>query len=124
MPAHDLFKQLRSARADGSHERKLAKISSAALLIIDDLGLHPLVGEEPLDLYEIIRNRYERSATILTSNRDLQELSVLFGDPLLASAAMDRLLHHSHVIKLVGDTFRNPPAKRQRRPKPTKKEAA
>lgn len=122
--AHDLFKQLRAARADGSHERRLARLSGVTLLIIDDLGLHPLRAEEPIDLYEIIRNRYERTATILTSNRDLQELSVLFGDPLLASAAMDRLLHHSHVIELLGDTFRNPPPERRRRQKPTKKEAA
>ena len=122
--AHDLFKQLRAARADGSYERKLARFSGVDLLIVDDLGLRPLVADEPIDLYELIRTRYERAATILTSNRDIHELSDLFGDPLLASAAMDRLLHHAHIIELVGDTFRNPPASRGRRRNSKKKEAA
>ena len=68
--------------------------------------------EEPEDLYEIIRQRYERGATILTSNRALEEWPVLFGDALLASAAMDRLLHHAHVIAIEGDSYRNPPLRR------------
>lgn len=124
LSAHDLLKQLRAGRGDGSYDRKLARFSGVDLLIVDDLGLRPLVGDEPIDLYELIRTRYERTATILTSNRDVHELSALFGDPLLASAAMDRLLHHAHVIELVGDTFRNPPADRRRRRNSTKKEAA
>ena len=85
------------------------------MLVIDDLGLRPLKGEEPIDLYEIIRLRYERGSTIITSNRDTDELHQLFGDPLLASAAMDRLLHGAHILRLVGDTYRNPPADRRRK---------
>lgn len=115
LAAQDLFKQLRAARADHSHERKMARLADLDLLIVDDLGLRPLAGDEPLDLYEIIRLRYERAATILTSNRDVGELAALFGDPLLASAAMDRLLHHAHVVELVGDTYRNPSTPRRRR---------
>jgi DNA replication protein DnaC len=114
-PAQDLFKQLRTARADGSLDRKLSRFTSVDLLIIDDLGLRPLVGDEPLDLYEIIRQRHERSSTALTSNRAIDELGLLFGDPLLASAAMDRLLQHSHVITIEGDTYRNPPPHRTRK---------
>ena len=124
LAAHDLLKQLRAARADGSHERKLTRFADVDLLIVDDLGLRPLTADEPIDLYELIRLRYDRTATILTSNRDVQELSALFGDPLLASAAMDRLLHHAHVIELVGDTFRNPPADRRRRNSNHKEKAA
>jgi len=122
LSAHDLLKQLRAARGDGSYDRKLARFSGVDLLIVDDLGLRPLVGDEPIDLYELIRTRYERTATILTSNRDVHELTTLFGDPLLASAAMDRLLHHAHLIELVGDTFRNPPPDRRRRRNSTKKD--
>ena len=106
--ARDLLKQLRAARADQSYERRIARLSDVDLLIIDDLGLLPLSHDEPGDLYEIIRLRYERASTLITSNRDTDELARLFGDPLLASAAMDRLLHGAHVLRLTGDTHRNP----------------
>lgn len=113
--AAELFKQLRIARGEGSYERRLLRFTSPDVLVIDDLGLRPLRDDEPLDLYEIIRQRYEKGATILTSNRDPEEIGLLFGDPLLASAAMDRLLHHAHVIAIEGDSYRNPPPNRRSR---------
>ena len=71
---------------------------------------------EPLDPYEIIRRRYEHASTIITSNRDVEEWYPLFGSVLLASAAMDRLLHNAHTVVMDGDTYRNPPpAKRAMR---------
>jgi DNA replication protein DnaC len=111
--AQDLFKQLRAARADGSHDRRMLRFTTPELLIIDDLGLRPLRDDEPLDLYEIIRGRYERSATLITSNRSAPEMGELFGDPLLASAAMDRLLHDAQVLILEGASFRNPGDRRK-----------
>jgi DNA replication protein DnaC len=115
--AQDLLAQLRAGRGDGSLERKMLRLTSVDLLIIDDLGLRPLVHDEPIDLYEIIRQRYQRASTIMTSNRALEEWHPLFHDPLLASAAMDRLLHGAHVIVIEGDSFRNPPpARRPARP--------
>ena len=89
----------------------MLRFTSPDLLIVDDLGLCPLNREEPLDLYEVIRARYERGSMILTSNRALVEWYPLFLDDLMASAAMDRLLHHSHVVDLDGHSYRNPPAK-------------
>ena len=78
-----------------------------------------------MDLYEIIRQRYERGSTILTSNRAIEEWPALFGDPLLASAAMDRLLHHAHVMIIEGDSYRNPPPDRPRKAlRHTQKEAS
>ena len=65
----------------------MLKYTSPDHLIVDDLGLMPLRGDEPADLYNVIRYRYERGALILTSNRALPEWPPLFGDPLLASAA-------------------------------------
>ena len=112
--AQDLFKQLRAARADGSHDRRLLRFTTPDLLIIDDLGLRPLRDDEPVDLYEIIRARYERHSTLITSNRTASEMGELFGDPLLASAAMDRLLHDAHVLILDGASFRNPPPERRK----------
>jgi len=107
--AHGMLTQLRASRADGTLDRRMLRFTSPDLLIVDDLGLRALVHDEPIDLYEIIRQRYERSSTILTSNRAVEEWPALFGDALLASAAMDRLLHHAHVIEMEGDTYRNPP---------------
>lgn len=107
--ASEMLAQLRAARADDTLDRKMLRYTSPALLVIDDLGLRPLVNDEPIDLYEVIRKRYERGSTIISSNRAVEEWPPLFGDLLLASAAMDRLLHHAHVIEMEGDTYRNPP---------------
>src|SRR5690606_38153246 len=63
---------LRAARADASYDKKLLRLTSPDLLVIDDLGLRPLVHDEALDLYEIIRRRYEQGATVITSNRDVE----------------------------------------------------
>lgn len=122
--AHDMLKQLRAARADNTYDRRMLRFTSPELLIVDDLGLRPLSGEEPIDLYEIIRHRYQRGATVLTSNRAVEELAALFGDPLLASAAMDRLLHEAHVLVLDGDSYRNPPPERRRGRGPARQQQA
>jgi len=114
--AHRMLAELRSARADQSYDRKLLRFTCPDLLIIDDLGLRPLEADEPIDLYEIIRQRYEHGAMIITSNRELDEWYPLFIDDLIASAAMDRLLHHSHVVVMEGHSFRNPPGKRPKGP--------
>jgi DNA replication protein DnaC len=111
--AHEMLIQLRASRADASYERRMLKFSSPDLLILDDVGLRSLSGDEPIDLYEIIRRRYERASTVITSNRAKEEWPSLFGDPLLASAAMDRLLHNAHIIEIAGDSYRNPPAGRR-----------
>ena len=107
-----LFAELRAARGDGRYERKLATFTDLDLLIIDDLGLMPLRADEPADLYELIRLRYERRATIITSNRTAAEWPAVFGDPLLASAAVDRLRHHAHIIEIDGPSYRDPRAHR------------
>jgi DNA replication protein DnaC len=109
--AKRLFAELRSGRGDGTYERRLARYCDVALLIVDDLGLMPLKGDEPADLYEIIRLRYERRSMIITSNRSAAEWPGVFGDPLLASAAVDRLRHHAHIIEIEGPSFRDPKAR-------------
>ncbi|WP_434424238.1 IS21-like element helper ATPase IstB [Nannocystis pusilla] len=111
--AHDMLAQLRMARADQTYDRRLLRFTAPDLLIIDDLGLRPLQHDEPLDLYEVIRQRYERGALIITSNRAVEEWAPLFKDELLASAAADRLLHHSHVLVMDGETYRNPRTRRR-----------
>lgn len=115
MPAHRLLTQLRAARADGTYDRRLGRLAQVDLLVLDDLGLHPLRGDEATDLYELIRMRYEVGSMVITSNRDVEEWYPLFGDPLLASAAMDRLLHHAEVVVMEGHSYRNPPKKEGRK---------
>lgn len=106
LPAHEMLTKLRASRADGSYDRCLAKFAGPDLLIVDDLGLRPLEHEEPIDLYEVVRQRYERGAMIITSNRAIEEWHPLFVDELLASAAMDRVLHHAHIVEIDGQSFR------------------
>jgi len=123
VPAHQMLLQLRASRADDSFDRKLLRFTTPDLLIVDDVGLRPLKPDEPHDLYEVIRQRYERGSMILTSNRAIEEWPPLFGDALLASAAMDRLLHHAQVVDVKeGDSYRNPPTKGSRASR--KREAA
>lgn len=110
--AHRMLSDLRAARADQSYDKKMLRFTSPDVLVVDDLGLRPLELDEPIDLYEIIRGRYEVGSIIATSNRILEEWYPLFLDDLMASAAMDRLLHHSHVVIMDGDSYRNPPPER------------
>lgn len=112
--AHHMLAQLRASRADNTYDRKLARFAGPNLLIIDDLGLRSLQQDEPMDLYELIRERYERGSIIMTSNRAIEEWPPLFHDDLLAGAAMDRLLHHAHILPIEGESYRNPKRRRQR----------
>lgn len=105
--AHEMFRDLRSARADGTLTKRMQRFLNIDLLILDDLGLRPLQQTDPVDLYDIIRGRYERGSLIITSNRDESELLPLFPDPLLGSAAIDRLLHHAHTMRLTGRSYRD-----------------
>lgn len=111
--AQQMLAQLRAARADQTYERRLLRFTTPDLLIVDDLGLRPMRDDEPLDLYEVIRQRYEQGALVITSNRALEEWPPLFGDALLAGAAMDRLLHHAHQIAIEGESYRNPRSKKR-----------
>jgi DNA replication protein DnaC len=109
---HRLLSELLAARADGAHQRLLAKLAAVELLIIDDFGLRPISSQGAEDLYEIISRRYERGSILLTSNRSPSEWADAFGDALLASAALDRLTHHARVTVITGDSYRQ----RHRRP--------
>ena len=111
--AHELLIQLRAARGDGSYEKRILRFTTPDVLIVDDLGLRGLSQDEPADLYEIVRHRHERGSTIITSHRAIEEWPPMSGNPLLASAAMDRLLHHAHVLVIEVDSYRNPPPTRK-----------
>lgn len=105
-PTHHLLNALQGGRADGSYHRLRTRLIHVDVLILDDFGLVPLSASQAEDLYELIRERYEKKPIILTSNRAPAEWGEVFGNPLLASAAIDRLTHHSMVIELTGESFR------------------
>ncbi len=108
-----MLSHLHGGRADGTYERRLLTYTRPDLLVLDDFGLKPLVPPAPEDFYDVINERYERGAVIITSNRAFSEWPDLFQSPLLASAALDRLAHHAHQLTITGDSFR---AKGRRRP--------
>jgi len=92
------------------------KVTSCDLLILDDFGLRPITAQGADDLYEIIHCRYETSSTILTSNRSPAEWPEVFGDSLLASAALDRLTHHARVTVITGESYRQRSRRKEAQP--------
>ena len=104
--AHELFDWIRCGKGDGSYKRRLAHIAKIPLLVLDDFGLQSLPIEQQEDLYEVIAQRYERGSTIITSNRDFSEWATVFANPLLASAALDRLIHKGTSLTLEGSSYR------------------
>ena len=104
--ASRLLAHLHGGRADGTYERRLLGYPRPDLLIIDDFGLKALPAPGPEDLYEIVNERYERGSMIVTSNRAFSEWPELFSNPLLASAALDRLADRAHQVVITGDSYR------------------
>lgn len=103
---HKLLRQLHGGRADGSYERRFQTYLRPDLLVLDDFGLKPLQPPAPEDLYDLINERYEKGSILLTSNRAPAEWPELFGDPLLASAGLDRLAHRAEVLVITGSSYR------------------
>jgi DNA replication protein DnaC len=101
-----LLKWLGSGRADGTFDRKLKNLADVPLLILDDFGLNDLDPTHQNDLYELICARYESASTIITSNRDFAEWLSVFENPLIGSAAMDRLVHKAIKVVIEGKSYR------------------
>ena len=103
---HKMLQHLHGGRADDSLERRFQTYLRPDLLILDDFGLKPLRPPAPEDLYDVINERYERGSIALTSNRAPSEWPELLGDPLLASAGLDRLAHRAEILIITGSSFR------------------
>ncbi len=101
-----LLADVQAARADGSHSRLWARVLNVDRLVLDDFGLQALAPQAAQDLYELISERYERRSLIITSNRAFDEWPAVFGNELLASAALDRLTHHAHTLIIRGPSYR------------------
>ena len=103
---HKMLHHIHGGRADGTSEKRLAQYVRPDLLILDDFGLKPLSDPAPADLYDVINERYAVGSILVTSNRAPSEWPELFGNPLLASAGLDRLAHHAESSIITGRSFR------------------
>jgi DNA replication protein DnaC len=101
-----LLSDVALARADGSYPRLLARLAKTHLLILDDWGQAPLAPPEARELLEVIEDRVQLRATLLTSQLPLDNLHSAIADPTVADAILDRLVHHAHKIALKGESMR------------------
>jgi DNA replication protein DnaC len=131
----DIITSLAKAERDGQLRERLRYLCRAALLVVDEIGYLPVTPGGANLFFQLVNARYEKGAMILTSNRGFAEWGEVFGDPVVATALLDRLLHHAVVIQIEGSSYRlrqhadlvpehmrskapvtSPPAKRRGRP--------
>jgi DNA replication protein DnaC len=101
-----LITALARAHAEGRLEERLAFYAKPKLLIIDELGYLPFEPNAAHLFFQLVSRRYERGSVMVTSNRSVGEWGTVFGDPVVATAILDRLLHHSQVVTIHGDSYR------------------
>ena len=106
-----LFEEIRIAHGDGSYMRLLKRIEKASILVLDDWGLTALTSQDRADLLEILDDRVHARSTILVSQLPVDTWHAYLGEPTLADALLDRLVHHSHRIplKVNGESMRKQP---------------
>jgi len=101
-----LITRLRRAQAENRLEWQLQQWVAPKLLIVDELGYLPMSREEANLFFRLVARRYERASLIITSNKSFIDWGEVFGDQVLATAILDRLLHHSSTINIKGESFR------------------
>jgi DNA replication protein DnaC len=99
----DIITSLAKAEKEGSLRERIRYLCRASLLIVDEIGYLPVGGNL---FFQLVNARYEKGAMILTSNRGFAEWGEVFGDPVVATALLDRLLHHAVVIQIEGSSYR------------------
>ncbi len=114
-----LVHDLAIARADGSYTRMLTRLAKVDVLVLDDLLIAPLKDSERRDLLEVLEDRYDRSSTIVTSQLPTRKWHEALGDPTIADAICDRLVHNAHVLNLKGPSIRKQKGIGKNKPQPT-----
>jgi len=102
----DLITALSQAEREGRLAEKIRFYTRASLLIVDEIGYLPITNGGANLFFQLVNARYEKGAMILTSNRGFAEWGEIFGDPVVATALLDRLLHHAVVIQIEGASYR------------------
>ena len=103
---NDLIANLKKANSENRFMNRLKHYSKYKLLIIDEVGFLPIDREGANMLFQLINKRYENHSTIITTNKPFGKWHEIFGDVTLANAILDRLLHHSHIININGNSYR------------------
>ncbi len=98
--------QLADAKRHGQLEAELKRLSFVPLLVVDEIGYIPFDPEAANLLFSLVSNRYERASLIVTSNKPFSAWGEIFGDDMAATAMIDRLIHHSEILSLKGDSYR------------------
>jgi len=101
-----LVSTLVKARQENRLERQLQQLSYPKVLILDEIGYLPMTREEASLFFRLINRRYERACTLLTSNKSFMDWGEVFGDQVIATAILDRLLHHSTTLNIKGESYR------------------
>jgi DNA replication protein DnaC len=101
-----LLQELNIARGDGSYGKLLARLARVSLLIIDDWGLAKLNDKERRDLLEVLEDRHGITSTIVSSQIPMEKWHDAIGDPTIADAVLDRLIHNAHIITMKGESMR------------------
>ncbi len=101
-----LVTSLTKAHSQGRLEERITQLTKTKLLIIDELGYLPFEQDAAHLFFQLISRRYEKGSILITSNRAVGEWGAVFGDAVVATAILDRLLHHSHVVTIRGESYR------------------
>lgn len=101
-----LFEDMAMARLDGRFPRLVDKLARVQLLVLDDWGTHGLTDQQRLDLLELFEERYQRRSTIITAQLPVSGWHAMIGEPTIADAILDRIVHNAHRIELKGESMR------------------
>ena len=101
-----MFSKLKMAKADGSYLKELAKMARHQLIILDDFGLQPLDSQNRIALLELIEDRHNKGSMLVTSQLPVSKWYEIIGEKTIADAILDRLIHQSHRIELMGESMR------------------
>ena len=104
--AYDLMEDLRKGRAEQRLDRRMRVYLSPKVLIVDEFGIWPYDRVSATAFFSLVSARYEKGSIILTSNKGFADWGELLGDTVIATAILDRLLHHSHVLNIRGESYR------------------
>jgi len=103
----ELLHNLNASKADNSYFQKIDFYLKPDLLILDELGFKKIPNYSADDFFEIISKRYEKSSLIITTNKSFEQWSDIFSDNILTSAILDRIVHHSEIVKINGPSYRS-----------------
>jgi DNA replication protein DnaC len=102
----DLITSLEEAQAAGRLSQRLKTLVCPSVLVVDEIGYLPISRTGAMPFFQLMSRRYEHASTVLTSNKSFEEWGEVFGDEVMATALIDRLVHHCHIVNIRGNSYR------------------